>query len=186
MAARIAYQMEDESRGQKLQTNAYSVNNNHSPPKIRPTKLPRPFPGKQSAAIVARMVEYDRRGAMIAEFNEAVAELIPEATAGRYEEALASLGSLLGFEAERPEKIHGVGPDVLWRTDGTFDFVIQAKSEKDEDNPLLQKRTCSASGSRALIQRGLSWARCAPRIGAAGTRGRRQSDADGHLCPPTQ
>jgi replicative superfamily II helicase len=85
------------------------------------------------------MLEYDQRGAMIAEFDEAVAELVPEASAGRYEEALANLGAFLGFEAERPEKIHGVGPDVLWRTDSTFDFVIEAKSEKDQDNPLYKK-----------------------------------------------
>nr|QQZ50061.1 hypothetical protein JKL49_26130 [Phenylobacterium glaciei] len=43
LAARIAYQMEDEQRGQKLQTNAFSVNNNHSPPKIRPPYVPRPI-----------------------------------------------------------------------------------------------------------------------------------------------
>jgi replicative superfamily II helicase len=139
LAARIAYQMEDEERGQKFQTNAYSVNNNHSPPKIRPAYVPRPVPGKQSATIVARLLEYDRRGAMIADFDEAVAELVPEASAGRYEDALANLGSFLGFEAERPEKVHGVGPDVLWRTDGAFDFVIEAKSEKDENNPLYKK-----------------------------------------------
>jgi replicative superfamily II helicase len=138
-AARVAYQMEDEGRGQKLQTSAYTVNNNHSPPKVRPAYKSRPFPGRQSAAIVSRMLEYDQRGAMIAEFDEAVAELVPEASAGRYEEALANLGGFLGFEADRPEKIHGVGPDVLWRTDGAFDFVIEAKSEKDQDNPLYKK-----------------------------------------------
>ena len=32
---------------------------------------------------------------MIAEFDEAVAELVPEASAGRYEEALANLGTFL-------------------------------------------------------------------------------------------
>jgi hypothetical protein len=40
---------------------------------------------------------------------------------------------------ERPEKTYGVGPDVLWRTDGAFDFVIEAKSEKEEGNPLYKK-----------------------------------------------
>ncbi|MBR7621427.1 DEAD/DEAH box helicase [Phenylobacterium sp. 20VBR1] len=137
LAARIAYQMEDEQRGQKLQTNAFSVNNNHSPPKIRPPYVPRPIPGKQSGAIVSRLLEYDLRGAMLADFEEAVAELVPAASAARYEEALANLGTYLGFEAERPEKIHGTGPDVLWRTGATFDFVIEAKSKK-EDNPLYK------------------------------------------------
>jgi replicative superfamily II helicase len=139
LAARIAYQMEDEDRGLKFQTSAFSVNNNHSPPKVRPAYVPRPMPGKQSASIVARLLEYDRRGSMIADFDEAIAELVPEASAGRYEEALENLGAHLGFQAERPEKMYRVGPDVLWPTDVAFDFVIEAKSEKDEDNPLYKK-----------------------------------------------
>jgi replicative superfamily II helicase len=139
LAARIAHQMDDDAKGQTLQTTAYSVNNNHSPPRKRPAYVPRPAPGKQSAAIVKRLTEYDRRAAMLADFDEAVSDLVPEASATRYEEALAHLGAYLGFDAERPEKVHGVGPDVLWRTDAAFDFVIEAKSEKDEDNPLYKK-----------------------------------------------
>jgi replicative superfamily II helicase len=112
-AARIAYQMGDEDRGQKMQTHAFSVCNNHSPPKVRPTYFARPIPDKQSTAIVARMLEYALRGALLADFDEAVAELVPTASAARYEEALANLGSYLGFDAERPEKVYGKGPDVL-------------------------------------------------------------------------
>jgi replicative superfamily II helicase len=136
-AARIAYQMADDGRGQKLQTHAFSISNNHTPPKVRPAYVPRPIPGKQSAAIVARLMDYDLRGAMIADFNEAVTELVPTASAARYEEALANLGSYLGFETERPEKVYKKGPDVLWRTDAAFDFVVEAKSKK-EDNPLYK------------------------------------------------
>ncbi len=139
LAARIAYQIEDEPLGQKLQTNAFEVNNNHSPPKVRPAYVARPMAGKQSTAIVDRLLEYERRGALLSDFDEAVAELVPEASADRYEEALANLGAYLGFEAERPEKVHGVGPDVLWRTAASFDFVIEAKSKKEEGNPLYKK-----------------------------------------------
>ncbi len=138
-AARIAFQTEDDAKGQKLQTYAYSVNNNHTPPRVRPVYVPRSAPGKQASAIVARMMEYDRRAALIADFDVAVADLVPEASAGQYEAALSDLGAYLGFHAERPEKVHGVGPDVLWRTDASFDFVIEAKSEKEEDNPLYKK-----------------------------------------------
>ena len=138
-AARIAYQMEDELKGQKLQTTAFSINNNHSPPRKRPLYVARPAPGKQSSAIIRRLREYDQRGAILADFDEAMSDLVPEASASRYEEALANLGAYLGFDAERPEKVHGVGPDVLWRTEAAFDFVIEAKSEKDESNPLYKK-----------------------------------------------
>nr|QQZ50062.1 hypothetical protein JKL49_26135 [Phenylobacterium glaciei] len=84
---------------------------------------------------------------MLADFEEAVAELVPAASAARYEEALANLGTYLGFEAERPEKIHGTGPDVLWRTGATFDFVIEAKSKK-EDNPFTRATMLNCSKQR--------------------------------------
>ena len=138
-AARVAYQMADDAKGQKLQTTAFSVNNNHSPPRTRPNYVARPAPGKQSTAIVKRLSVYDQRAAILADFDEAMSNLVPEASASRYEEALANLGGFLGFDAERPEKVHNVGPDVLWRSEAAFDFVIEAKSEKDESNPLYKK-----------------------------------------------
>lgn len=139
LAARIAYQMEDDPKGQTLQTAAFAVNNNHTPPRSRPAYVPRPAPGKQSAAIVRRLEEYEPQIAMLAAFDEAVADLVPAASPARYEEALSQLGGFLGFEADRPEKVVGVGPDVLWRTEAAFDFVIEAKSDKYEDNPLYKK-----------------------------------------------
>ena len=137
-AARIAYQMEDEAKGQKLQTMAYSINNGHSPPRRRPSYVVRPVPGRQSSKIVRRLQEYHPRAALLCDFDEEMSNLVPEASASRYEEALYKLGSYLGFDAERPESVYGVGPDVLWRTDAAFDFVIEAKSKKNKDNPLYK------------------------------------------------
>jgi len=139
LAARIAYQMGDDSRGEKLQNYAFAANSNHTPPKLRPSYISRPIPGSQSKAIVSRLLEYERRGSLLSDFADAVAELVPEASTHRYEDALANLGRYLGFEVERPDNVHGVGPDVLWRTDAVFDFVIEAKSDKDETNPLYKK-----------------------------------------------
>ena len=131
--------MEEDVKGQEFQTMAFSANNNHTPPRKRPTYEARPVPSKQSRAIVEHLQEYDQRAAIIADFEEAVSDLVPEASTSRYEEALTKLGAYLGFHTERPERIHGVGPDVLWRTNGALDFVIEAKSKKDEDTPLFKK-----------------------------------------------
>jgi replicative superfamily II helicase len=124
---------------QRLQTNAYSVNNNHCPPKQRPQYRPRPIPGKQSEAIVRRLMQYDRRAALLADFDVELADLVPHMSPRRYEAALASLGSYLGFDSDRPEQNFRIGPDVLWRTDAKFDFIIEAKNEKQNDNPLYKK-----------------------------------------------
>lgn len=86
-----------------------------------------------------RLLQYERRGSLLADFEEDVAYLVPHASAARYEQALANLGTDLGFQSERPEQIYGVGPDVLWRTDMGLDFVIEAKHEKADDSPLYKK-----------------------------------------------
>ena len=138
-AAHIACQMGDNDRAQELQTNSFAVNNNYSPPRVRPKYVPHPKPGTQAGSIVARLLEYERRGSLIAEFDEAVADLVPQASANRYEEALCNLGLHLGFDAERPDKIHEVGPDILWRTDATFDFVLEAKNQKSDNTPLFKR-----------------------------------------------
>ena len=101
--------------------------------------MARPAPGKQAHAIVKRLLEYDRRSALLADFEEAMSDLVPEASATRFEQGLAELGTHLGFDVERPEKVHGIGPDVLWRTEAVFDFVIEAKNEKEGDSPLYKK-----------------------------------------------
>ena len=139
LAARIAYQMGDGKRGHEHQSTAYSINISHSPPRIRPTYKPRAAPGKQSKNIVERLTKYDQRGAFLADFEGATANLVPQASASRYEEALKALGTFLGFDAERPETRYGTGPDVLWRTDAAFDFVIEAKNQKESENPLYKR-----------------------------------------------
>ncbi|MBP1884983.1 DEAD/DEAH box helicase family protein [Sinorhizobium mexicanum] len=138
LAARIAFQNNDDHKGQRFQTSAFSANSNHIPPRIRPAYIPRPIPGSQSVAIIGRIMEYQRRGSLIPAFNEAVSALVPDASPFRYEEGLANLGNYLGFQAERPEKLHKTGPDVLWRTNGSVDFIIEAKSGKLQDNPLYK------------------------------------------------
>ena len=139
LAARIAYQVGDGGKGHVHQRTAYSLNINNSPPRVRPNYKPQAAPGKQSNAIVKRLLAYDQRAAILADFEDATVNLVPEASASRYEEALEALGSFLGFDAERPETTNGTGPDVLWRTDSAFDFVIEAKNQKDKESSLSKR-----------------------------------------------
>jgi hypothetical protein len=50
-----------------------------------------------------------------------------------FEEALAELGRHLGFDAQRPERDTGNGPDVLWSLGGLRYLVIEAKSGATAD-----------------------------------------------------
>ena len=138
-AARIAFQMDDDQKGQDLQTKAFSGNNNHCRPRKRPSYLARHAPSAQSIAIVNHLQEYEPHSAVLSAFDDATSNLVPQASASQYEQAVADLGKFLGFEAERPDKEFGVGPDVLWRTDEQFDFIIEVKNKKNEDSPLYKK-----------------------------------------------
>ncbi|MFF8604120.1 DEAD/DEAH box helicase [Streptomyces sp. NPDC015232] len=50
-----------------------------------------------------------------------------------FERALERLGFHLGFEAQRPERTTGNGPDVLWATGGLQYLVLEAKSGASSD-----------------------------------------------------
>ena len=75
---------------------------------------------------------------MIADFDEAVSGLVPEASTNRFEQSLAELGTYLGFETQRPDHQFWIGPDVLWIAPDPHDFVIEAKSHKEAYNPLYK------------------------------------------------
>ena len=139
LAAHIAYQIGNVKKGQEYQIAAFAANKSHSPPRVRPLYQPRAMPSQQSNKIVELLSNYNPRMAVLEHFKEATANLVPEASSDSYEEALAALGTFLGFDTERPDDVHKIGPDVLWRTADSFDFVIEAKNQKDRKNPLYRK-----------------------------------------------
>jgi hypothetical protein len=65
---------------------------------------------------------------------------VPE-TAPAFERAMAALGELAGFEAQRPEADYGRGPDVLWRMGNLQFAVMEAKNGATTD--LISKSDCN-------------------------------------------
>ncbi|MCE2696488.1 MAG: DEAD/DEAH box helicase family protein [Nostocales cyanobacterium LE14-WE4] len=139
LAARAAFFWEKTDLSQQLQQQAYEDNHNLLRPQVIPPYVPLTNPGKQAEAIINRITsnyKNNRRG-YLAWFRQISFDLVPEASANRFEEALKDLGLILGFDAERPEKIYGnKAPDVLWLLDDKLGLVIEAKSRKYENNPL--------------------------------------------------
>jgi replicative superfamily II helicase len=123
---------------QELQRAAYAQNSNVSRPKVAPPYVHLLPPGKQAEEIVEMLAKYRPTRAFLSHFEEIVAHLVPEASSNQFEEALASFGEMLGFRTERPEKIYGKGPDVLWRMNNRVSLVIEAKSRKHGSNPLTK------------------------------------------------
>ena len=66
--------------------------------------------------------------------------LVPQSSSDQFESALSELGAILGFEASRPEKLFGNGPDVLWIISKTTGLIIEAKSRKNQANALTKEQ----------------------------------------------
>ena len=56
------------------------------------------------------------------------------ASHGRVEEALRSLGEYLGLDSTRPDKEFGTGPDVLWIDEDRRSICMEAKTNKEPDS----------------------------------------------------
>lgn len=72
---------------------------------------------------------------LIVGINSLLDDLVLDpARTDEFEEALQSLGVLLGFAAQRPERDTGSGPDVLWAVGGLKYLVIECKSGSTSDS----------------------------------------------------
>ena len=137
-AARIAEYWGRTDLAQTYQQHAYASNRNLIRPHVSPPYVQLNKPGKQAKAIVSKILSYYPRRGYIAEYDETVSHLVPEASANQFEQALEDLGNILGFSAERPENTYGIGPDVLWLLDDKLALVIEAKSRKERKNALTK------------------------------------------------
>jgi hypothetical protein len=85
-----------------------------------------------AAAYLART--YANRNDLLVGIDVLVDELIYHPNrVPAFERALERLGRLLGFEAQRPERATGNGPDVLWAVGDLKYLVLEAKSGATAD-----------------------------------------------------
>lgn len=139
-SALIAWCWGDKELSQKLQQYAYAENRNLIRPQVMLPYEPLKEPGRQAEQIVSQIAQYNPRRGFIAHFDEVVSHLVPEASANQFEQSLAELGKMLGFQTERPDKTYGQGPDVLWLLNDRLGLVIEAKSRKNKKNALTKEQ----------------------------------------------
>jgi hypothetical protein len=89
---------------------------------------------------VKRIGPFRYKRGYIAQFDDNVSLLSPTCSSDQFEAALCELGSTLGFEASRPEKTLGNGPDVLWLISREVGLITEAKSRKNRANALTKEQ----------------------------------------------
>lgn len=138
LAGRIADNWGQAERSDELQRSAFSANRNLLRPRTSPPYRPLPSPGAQGAAIAAQLRGYRIRRGLLQRFEEVVSKLHGNASANQFEQALADLGSLIGLATERHD-VGGEGPDVLWLLPNKAALILEAKSRKQDKNPLTKE-----------------------------------------------
>lgn len=142
LAAKIAYSNNQKDLSQQYQQAAYANNRALLKPQVNLPYTPIPIPSKQAEEIIKIIEQYRPKRGFLSCFDEVASHLVPEASANQFEQALSDFGQLLGFATERPEKNRDgnkkQGPDILFLLEN-HGFIIEAKSEKEEYNPLTKK-----------------------------------------------
>jgi replicative superfamily II helicase len=137
-AGAIAFDWGKKDLANEFQQRAFADNRNLSRARAGAIRMEPVLPGPQAEAITRRIGPFRFKRGYIAEFDDMTSFLIPTASSDQFEEALCRLGSVLGFEASRPEKTLGNGPDVLWVVSRKTGLIIEAKSRKNEQNALTR------------------------------------------------
>lgn len=138
LAGRIADNWGQAERSDELQRSAFSANRNLLRPRTSPPYRPLPSPGAQGTAIAAQLRGYRLRRGLLQRFEDVVSKLHGNASANQFEQALADLGSLIGLTTERHD-VGGEGPDVLWLLPNKAALILEAKSRKQDKNPLTKE-----------------------------------------------
>ena len=177
-SARIAHYWGSQDKAQEFQEHAYASNRNLMRPKVTPPYVHLIQPGRQAEAIVKEIDKFFPRRGFLSEFDEVVSHLVPEVSANQFEEALKTLGLILGFAAERPEQIYNNGPDVLWLLYDRLGLVIEAKGRKKQKNALTKDQHGQLLISTQWFQKEYPDYRCIPSSVQASNRATKNAVAE--------
>jgi hypothetical protein len=137
-AARIAMDWGEKEHSLELQQRAFADNRNLCRPPVGVPNVQIVLPGPQAKSIVKQLKPFRYKHGYIAQFEETVALLAPSSSSNQFEQAMADLGTMLGFETSRPEPTYGKGPDLLWLISKEVGLIIEAKSRKNTTNALTK------------------------------------------------
>lgn len=139
----------DPTQAQQMQKRAHELN----PSLLRPVigvryKRLALKAGLQAERALAWATQHAEPNAIVVNASDILSRLAFGVESGRFEEAWRELGILLGFDAQRPEREYGKGPDGLWAMPGNHYLLAEAKSDvKECRNAVYQSETEQLSNS---------------------------------------
>ena len=104
--------------------------------------------GLQADRVISWAKKHAEPNAVVVSVGDLLSRLAFGVESERFEEAWRELGDILGFEAQRPEREFGKGPDGLWAMPEQEYLLAEAKSSvRDERQQVYQSETEQLSNS---------------------------------------
>lgn len=95
---------------------------------------------RRARKIKSWLSERESKSSLILDLNEIFQKLrFGEVDHDTFEQGVQEIGELLGFEAQRPEKMFHEGPDNLWKVSNNEYFVIECKNMVNRGNEVISK-----------------------------------------------
>lgn len=142
----------DSTNSMDVQIKAYEENSRLSKPEsgLRYSKID--AKGKNRAELILEYVKNkESRSSLILAVEQILDKIIFGVDSDRFEEGIKEAGELLGFAAERPEKIDKDGPDNLWFISNKTYWVIECK------NQVKLSRDGISKDESGQMQNSISW-----------------------------
>lgn len=131
----------DPTRSMDLQLKAHTLNARLFRPETGITYSKLVSTGKSRASrILEWLRSYESYNVLLVRSNAIMDKVRFGSASDQFEEGFDELGTLLGFETQRPEKASGRGPDNLWHIEGKKYWVIECKSAVDTERPEISKK----------------------------------------------
>jgi len=124
----------DTQKSLEIQLTAFNANSRLSRPPngIQYKKLSRG--GKNRAQRICDYIKSKENfTSLILDIDNILEKVSFESSSDVFEHGIDSLGKILGFECDKPEKKTGEGPDNLWQISDTNYWIIECKNEVKSD-----------------------------------------------------
>ena len=124
----------------KLQQTAHSKNNFLlKPPEGMIFRKLTSFQSNQSERIKVFLEKAENYQELLLYVNEITSNLEFGVDSEKFENSIKSIGEILGFPSERPDKQWKAGPDNLWQVSANEYFIIECKNEVKLDRTSISK-----------------------------------------------
>lgn len=131
----------DSSRSMELQLKAHTENSRLFLPErgVSYAKLI-PRGGARASQIINWIKKHENHNSLVVHVANILDKITYDGQSDLFEEGIDELGTILGFETQRPEKTSGRGPDNLWQLGGKKHWIIECKSGVSTKRREISKR----------------------------------------------